>query len=395
MRRLSRYILWDLTAVFSVTLAGMTLLLILVGVAQEAVRQGLGPTPVVRLIPYVLPDALRFAVPGTILFAVCSVYGRMSAANEVVAIKALGVSPMAAIWPALLLSFAVSLVAVWLNDVAVSWGRKGVHRVVLQSIEQIVYGMLRTQRAYSTDHFSINVLDVNDRILVRPTLSFFANRDAAPFTLTAREAELHFDAERDQLTILLRDTEISYGDSVAGRIPGEHRQDVPLSIASRKGEITVGPSDCPLRQIPSQARMQRATIAELEQTMAAEAGFQLLTGEFEGLWDPVWSSRRQRLHDARVRLFRLQTEPWRRWANGFSCFFFVLVGAPLAIRLRNADFWTTFGICFLPILIVYYPLLAFGVDRAKSGELPPYCVWLGNLILLLCGLILIGKVKRY
>ena len=90
-----------------------------------------------------------------------------------------------------------------------------------------------------------------------------------------------------------------------------------------------------------------------------------------------------------------RAEPWRRWANGFSCFFFVLVGAPLAIRWRSADVWTSFGICFLPILCVYYPLLAFSVDRAKCGVLPPYAVWLGNVVLLVLGGWLLRRVIRY
>jgi len=35
-----------------------------------------------------------------------------------------------------------------------------------------------------------------------------------------------------------------------------------------------------------------------------------------------------------------------------------------------------------PILIGYYPLLMYGIDQAKSGNLPPYSVWLANLV---CG----------
>ena len=91
----------------------------------------------------------------------------------------------------------------------------------------------------------------------------------------------------------------------------------------------------------------------------------------------------------------MRTEPWRRWANGFSCMAFVLVGAPLAIRLRTADVWTSFIACFLPILVVYYPLLAYGVDLAKSGDLPPYCVWLGNVVLVTVGYRMIRWVLRY
>jgi lipopolysaccharide export system permease protein len=87
-------------------------------------------------------------------------------------------------------------------------------------------------------------------------------------------------------------------------------------------------------------------------------------------------------------------EPWRRWANGFSCLCFVLVGAPMAIRMRNADFLTSFFLCFLPILVVYYPVFMLGVSRVKAGVLPPPAVWMGNLLVTLWGLWLLRRVVR-
>jgi lipopolysaccharide export system permease protein len=53
----------------------------------------------------------------------------------------------------------------------------------------------------------------------------------------------------------------------------------------------------------------------------------------------------------------------------------------MAIRMRNADFLTSFFLCFLPILVVYYPLFMLGVDGAKDGRLPPVAVWMGNLLI--------------
>ena len=80
---------------------------------------------------------------------------------------------------------------------------------------------------------------------------------------------------------------------------------------------------------------------------------------------------------------------------GFSCFFFVWLGIPLAINMRSADYWTSFGACFLPILLIYYPLFALGLDRAKNGMWPAYSVWLGNLVLFAFGLWLLRKVYRH
>ena len=132
MRRITRYIFREFVTTFVLAAACMTFIIVLLVVAQEAVRVGLGPGPIARLIPYALPVALLYSVPATTLFAVCSIYGRMSAANEFVAIKSLGVTPMAMIWPALLVAFTISGAVVWLNDFAVSWGRVGLQRVVLE-----------------------------------------------------------------------------------------------------------------------------------------------------------------------------------------------------------------------------------------------------------------------
>jgi lipopolysaccharide export system permease protein len=78
MRLLSRYILSELLKVFSASLAIMTLMFILIGLVREANEQGLEPTQVVQISPFILPDALRYTVPATILLAAWMVYGRMS-----------------------------------------------------------------------------------------------------------------------------------------------------------------------------------------------------------------------------------------------------------------------------------------------------------------------------
>ena len=130
-------------------------------------------------------------------------------------------------------------------------------------------------------------------------------------------------------------------------------------------------------------------------SLATDATLQMLTGNLDELTSDHWDSRLGKLQRRYYWYHRLRTEPYRRWANGFSCLFFVMVGAPLAIRLRNADLMTTFGVCFLPILIVYYPLLVLAVDRAKDGALPPYVVWMGNVILCAAGAWLLRKVIRY
>jgi lipopolysaccharide export system permease protein len=395
MTNLTRYVITELMKVFLITLTGMTLLMMVAGLAQEAIRQGLGPSPILRLIPYAIPNALRFAVPGTILFAACSVYGRMSAMNEIVAIKSLGISPLRLIRPALVLAFGISLVAVWLNDLAVSWGREGMNRVILHSIEQVAYGMLRANRSYGSDRVSILVRSVEGRRLIQPYICIRGGDDSPSTTITAEEAELRLNHDKSALVVVLTNGEVRVGGQVTMTFPDTISPEIPLREVAARGGSSNSPSGIPMWRLEPETVAQIDQISKRKQRMAIEAAFQLATGDFAGLQEKGWAQHHAALQGGQSRLHRLQTEPWRRWANGFSCLFFVMVGAPLAVRMRNSDIWSSFATCFFPILVAYYPLLIFGADRAKSGDLPPCVVWLGNIILAVASYVVLRKVQRY
>ena len=121
----------------------------------------------------------------------------------------------------------------------------------------------------------------------------------------------------------------------------------------------------------------------------------LLVGNIDELSQSRWQRREEDLESRKRWLYRLQTEPHRRWANGFSCLGFVLIGAPMAIRRRHGEFWGSFFICFLPILLVYYPMLVGVVIQAKDGVVPPQAVWLGNVVLAAWGVWLMRRVMRF
>ena len=390
MTLISRYVLRELLLVFSVTLGALTLFMLVVGLVREAQQQGLGIVQILLLVPYLLPDAMRFAVPGTMLFAAASVFGRMSAANEITALRAAGISPLAVIWPAAGLALVVSFVSVWLNDVAVSWGRDGMRRVVVESVEQIIYGRLRQTRSYANHYLSLNVKGVDGRRLIRPTLSLTQGPDGKPLTVSAAEAELRTNIAAGTLGVTFRDGTILMGD-VKASFPDEITRELPLGAVTRKSAVSSSPSEIPLAGFARAYDDQMALIDQLEQSAAGTWAMAILSGSPAA---PAAAVPPRTLADARGRLQRIALEPWRRWANGFSCFCFVLVGAPMAIRMRNADFLTSFFLCFLPILVVYYPVFMLGVDQAKRGAVPPVAVWLGNLLIVLWGWWLLRRVVR-
>ncbi len=131
MSILTRYVLSETTRVLLTTTTVITLVMLPLGVGREALDHGLPVGCTLQLLPYLLPEALRVGLPVAVLLAVVMTFSRLSGFNELLAVKAAGIPPYTVIGPVLALAFAVSLFTVWMNDLAASWGRDGVQRVVV------------------------------------------------------------------------------------------------------------------------------------------------------------------------------------------------------------------------------------------------------------------------
>ncbi|HEX5473012.1 MAG TPA: LptF/LptG family permease, partial [Lacipirellulaceae bacterium] len=278
-------------------------------------------------------------------------------------------------------------------DVAVSWGVAGVQHVFLASIEEVIYGQLRTNHTFNLGKVSMTVRDLDGRRLLWPTLVVQQAGGKAPWTVSAREAELELRPEDGQLVAKFHDVELD------GPITYEDPDTVEyvMSVEDLTGSTqkNKSPSNYALSEITPAVHEQEQVLQRVRQSNIAQAAFGMITGDFDSLSSTSWKPFEKELDNANERLYRLHTEPWRRWANGFSCLCFVLIGIPVSIRLRFSEFIASFFICFLPILVVYYPLLVVSVSKAKDGVFPPQSVWLGNLVLAIVGVWLLSRENRH
>ncbi len=210
-----------------------------------------------------------------------------------------------------------------------------------------------------------------------------------PRYVIAEEAALSADLEQDVFRVVLRNGTFDVEGQLSVEFPDVQEQTIPLESATRARDLASHPSSVPMIRIPEEIAIQKQRLRELEAHRAsAHDGSEAI--------DEDRRNRRQRqIQHKWERLCRLRTERHRRWSAGFSCLFFAWIGAPMAVWMRNRDFLSSFFLCFLPILIVYYPLLAYGIDGAKYGTIPPWSVWAGNLLLAGWGLALMRKVVRY
>ena len=386
-----RYILRELGVTFLFGYVVFTCLLLIVFLIQRAIEEHIPLTLVWQLIPFVFAEASYISLPVTLLLAVTIFFARMSGNNEVIALKALGVPPRAFLMPVFVIAFLVSLIGVGINELSITWGRKEINDMISRNAEEILIGQLRSNRRIETKDRQLTIVvqgvDEQSR-LIEPTIML--NRVA---TMEARRAQVLIDFNTNMLTIILEDFRVAGGEGFQG-ILGDREFQLPLSEFVSIGESNRA-SDMGLYRINAERRNAAEQIEQQRRIIAAHRTFGAFMGSVDDWVAPqIWEAK-ARIRSLQSHIDRLSVEPPRRWANGFSSFFFVLLGAPLAIWMRRSDSFSSFFVCFVPILLLYYPLLTFGVNQAKNGTLPPICVWTANVGIGLIGLWFLRKIHRY
>jgi lipopolysaccharide export system permease protein len=393
-RRFTIYVLGEVIQLFTMMLLGLTSFIMLGIVLHSLHSHGLGIEAFTRMLPYASVMSLSFSIPTSLLFAVCTVYGRMSADNEIIAIKSVGIHPTSVVTPTLIFAFLLSPVAVWTIDLAVSWGGPGIQRVVLHSVEQTVYATLGKNHSYRSEKMAIHVRDVEGRWLIKPTIIMYG-LEATPLVISADRAKISLSAADECLLIELENPDSDRGTTF--RFDGGNGTEqikMPLSEAAQKRSVSFSASMIPLRDIGPKKRDLNKKMDEQQSRLLARCSLALASGRLGWLQDSGAENIRGFVVDGGNKMLRLKAEPWRRWAQGFSCFCFVILGIPVAIYWKSADYIITFGVCFLPILILYYPLFILGTDRAKNGDWHVSSPWLANGLFMVFGLWMLRKVYR-
>ncbi len=142
---LHRSIFFELTKVFLLAFVGLTGLLLLAGVIAEATRNGLGPAQILAAIPLLIPSTIPYTVPTTTLFAVCIIYGRLAADNEILALRAAGVHIHHAILPAVALGVIASVATFVLFLDLIPYTHYILRSQMAGDVRELMYGMLKRE----------------------------------------------------------------------------------------------------------------------------------------------------------------------------------------------------------------------------------------------------------
>ncbi len=392
MRLLQRYILGELLRVFVFVLSVLTVLLGFLGVFQQITERGLGPLQVLQVLPYLIPSLVPYTIPATLLLSVCVVYGRMAGDQEITAAKAAGISIMSLLAPSLFLGAVMSVGSLLLTDQVIPWAESKIQHIVAAGMKDIVLDMLRNQNQITIDGYVISVRDVSaDGKLIRPTFRY-APKGKQRLTAQAQEAELvRFDLEQQQVIVKFSQVVLDVPGQGRSKLD-EFEQAFPLQIGKQAPKAR----HVDVRELRSELDSLEAQQENLRCRREIETAFALATGNFKVLQNGSLTQLDKRMRTNRRAYNGQKTEVQFRFAMACSCFFFVLVGSPYAVLQAKRQFLTNFMVCFLPILLGYYPLVLLAKNLSSTGTANPvWAMWSANILVAIAGLFMLRRVNQH
>jgi lipopolysaccharide export system permease protein len=392
---LHRTILLELVKIFSVALVALTGLILMAGIISEAMRNGLGPMQILAAIPLMLPSMLPYTVPTTTLFATCIVYGRLSADNEILALKAAGVHILHVIWPAVLLGVLASVATMFLYLEAIPYTSFVLKCQAVDDVEELLYTMLRRDGCikHQKCNYEIHIKQIQGRKLQ----DFIFKRrgpDGKSFDTVARarEAELHVDVGGPHILVEMWQCQLLKGDTVGFLDNHTWVVAVPEFIANNALKLRAGDMTwCELFEYEREMEREKQKIShdiDIHQTQISRgkggAGFRKHVNH-------LINERKNR--DSQIS--SIHNEWHMRPGFSLGCLCFALIGCPIGIWFSKSDYLSAFITCFLPIVTIYYPLMFCTINMARAGKFPPWMViYSADILMLLSGLILFRRLCR-
>jgi lipopolysaccharide export system permease protein len=395
---LRRAIFGELLKVFVLSLLGITGIIVLAAIVQEATQRGLGPAQILAAIPLIVPSMMPFIIPPTTLFASCVVYGRLSHDNEILAIRAAGINILHVIGPGVVLGLATSAATFGLYYYLIPYTHRLLREAAVKDVKEFMYALLRREGELRRPElklgYEIYVWGVQGEQLKKP---IFIRRDAKgeyDYVASAQEAELAVDMAQNQLTVRMRHGETLDLKPNGTRINFTDQEfKVELPELRAKGELSA--RDMTWQELLARRREQ----VDILRQVSTELGT-INTQIGERPTSPELVSRKRALeenikygpkHWITIYDVELQMRP----ALSCGCLFFVLVGCPVGIWFSRSDYLSAFITCFLPIVFVYYPLQLCTTNLAKAGKMDPaLALWGANAIMAVAALALFRRLLK-
>jgi len=394
---LQRYALRQFIAPFFLAIAILAFVLLmdrLFLLADLLVRKGVAVVVVGEIMLLSLPFVVGVCAPLGSLIAGVMTFGRMAQDNEVRVIRAAGIPLVRVFLPTAVCCLLLMVAMVAFNGFAVPESQHEVRNLLTDVARK--KPALRIREGVFMDDFGSYMIYIGgmDQRRSRVTnVAIFEKKkgNEPPGFVTAPEGDISYTADDRYMILTLLDGEmheLNDNDTYRRLSFRRHTINIQLDVDMiRRDREYRSDQEMVMPQLIQKARLLRAEQRKIEEQVA-EVTARAAVNEAEKLRLDELATR---LRYKRLEVVRYETEFQKQLSLAFSCFFFLLFGAPVGILLRRGGIGTGFIVGLL-FFALYYVLLLAGQNLADQGRLPPFIgMWLPNILLVVPVLELFGR----
>jgi LPS export ABC transporter permease LptF/LPS export ABC transporter permease LptG len=360
-RLLDRYIVREMLAPTGIGLLVFTFVLLIDQIPRllaVLVARSADLSTILRVFLNLLPSILAITIPMAFLLGVLLAFGRLASDSEIIALRAVGVSPLRLLSPVMILASVMTAITFYINAVALPAANQA-HREIVFAL---VVSKARTDvkaRTFSEkvlpNGMMLYVQDIDPATGVWKNVLIYDPHDIAETKLIlAKSGELLVDRER----LIVR---VELGPGSQHSFFGAN----PRAYSLLRFDKNMG-WPLPIDEFfPDRSKLLLAkgdremTLPELQQRVA--------------------ELRAQ--HKPRTEWARFAVEWHKKFAIPAACLVFGLLGLALSLgskkEARSAAFALSIGVIF-----VYYILIRLGEQAGDTGTMRPWLsMWAANIVL--------------
>ncbi len=374
MKLINRYIAKNL--LFTLLLAMGVLAFVMLAThffrAFSLLANGVPPSILGKMLAMLLPDVLRYVLPLSMLFATVMVFSRMSAEDEIVALKASGVSIWQIVSPGLVLSIVISALGVWLALYVSPELRYRSELLKWQAMSTSPLALVEPGRMTKlSKDISIRVGSRDDNGLLRDIHLLQLAPDGKTLRdITAASGIIENRPGQQALHLILQNfaiTEFTVDGDESQNL--RKSKDAPSFLSAQTITIPIEYGAIQDRK-PLKRKLKMMPLGMLFGDLAMQ-----------------------------IQQGKPTTEHWlefhQRLALAFSPLGFLLLGIPFGIRNRRSDSSSGIIVCVILALIFYAFILLSDSLADHPAFHPEFLIWVPNLVYEIGGLVALAKLSKH
>ncbi len=317
----------------------------------------------ISFIAYVLPFSLIFTIPWGLLTAILLVFGRLSAENELIALRSNGISVSRICIPLVVIALVCTGICLWLNVQVAPAAQEKLRSTIFDLATRNPMALFGSDQVI--DQFPGRKIYVGKKEGNQlENITVFEMDDASmPIRVThAKRGMLEADLPNKRILMHLYNARYQQRDAAA-----------PADLSKIRDGINMAEGTLPI------------SLDELYDREKKRPSRSALS--IEQLLDQLNSGDKRERSASR-------TEINKRFSFPFSCLAFALIGVPLGVTAHRRE--TSIGFAMSLIVGVFYFLFIIIADTLRGNPKlhPELLVWFPNVLFLALGALLFRRLAR-